>query len=59
MQIVVRQLIATAPKRLKINKLKVQIALVRGKKLYDKRESLKKKQQLKDAQSAMKEALYK
>ena len=41
------------------NKLKVQIALVRGKKLYDKRESLKKKQQLKDAQSAMKEALYK
>ncbi|WP_066389751.1 SsrA-binding protein SmpB [Helicobacter himalayensis] len=39
------------------NKLKVQIALVKGKKLYDKRESLKKKQQLKDAQLSLKEAM--
>lgn len=39
------------------NKLKAQIALVKGKKLYDKRESLKKKQQLKDAQISLKEAM--
>lgn len=39
------------------NTLKLQIALVRGKKLYDKRESIKRREQMREAKSAIKNAL--
>ena len=39
------------------NIIKLEIALVRGKKLYDKRESLKQKELKKEAQSSMKNVL--
>jgi SsrA-binding protein len=41
------------------NYAKVQIALARGKKLHDKRESLKQKDAQREAKSAMKNFLYK
>jgi SsrA-binding protein len=41
------------------NYAKVQIALARGKKLHDKRETLKQKDAQREAKSAMKNFLYK